>query len=468
MSVLSCATVSKNVGVIDSDGMVLIPRGWFYMGYNEGEFNEKPEHEVYVKTFRIDGYEVSAKEFAVFLNEKGNPDDRYFSCDEHSTIICFTKEGKQTVSSSGKDIVRFGPRPGYAHYPANNVSWYGAEGFCRWKGKRLPTEAEWEKAARGDDRRLYPWGDRVPDDLRSRYDKEWEKNGLDVLFPVDALPSGRSGYGVYNMAGNALEWTNDWYRQNYCNFCDPSGADYAAAASEILGLHEAAVADGLNNPDLPPRYDTEGPAVGSFKVLRGGSWYDKSGNKLRSSYRFWLDPVERYDYTGFRCAAAEEYVEQPATQGIVVKVEEVPLVKHEEKIALLPEVQAVEPEPAPVEGPVFGDIYFDFDKDNIRADAELTLKTVADWLLRNRGAVILIEGHCDEQGTNEYNLALGERRANIVREYLMGMGISGERLETTSYGEERPSCREVSSLCWQKNRRAHFVLIKKDTGGPGR
>ena len=305
ISVTSCATVSKNVGVIDSDGMVLIPSGWFYMGYNEGEFNEKPEHEVYLKTFRIDGYEVPAGEFAEFLNEKGNPGNRYLSCDEHSTIICFTKEGKQTVSSSGKDIVRFEPRPGYALYPANNVSWYGADGFCRWKGKRLPGEAEWEKAARGDDRRVYPWGDRIPDDFISRYDKELDKQGLNVLLPVDSLPEGRSYYGIYNMAGNVLEWTKDWYRQNYCNFCDPGSEDYIAAASEILGLNDTTVIDGRNNPDVPPKYNSEGPSIGSFKVLRGGSWYNKSGNKLRSSYRFWLDPLEGYDYTGFRCAADE-------------------------------------------------------------------------------------------------------------------------------------------------------------------
>jgi len=135
------------------------------MGYNEGEVNERPEHEVFLKAFSMDAYEVTAKEFAAFLNAKGNPDDKYFSCDDYSNIICFTKDGKQTVSSSGEKIVRFEPRQGYANYPANNVSWYGAEGFCRWKGKRLPTEAEWEKAARGDDRRLYPWGNRIPNDL---------------------------------------------------------------------------------------------------------------------------------------------------------------------------------------------------------------------------------------------------------------------------------------------------------------
>ncbi|MBS1234426.1 MAG: hypothetical protein H6R43_142 [Nitrospirae bacterium] len=313
LSLLSCASPLQKVepGTIDSDGMVVVPKGWFYMGYDEGEFNEVPEHDVFLETYRIDRFEVPAKEFAAFLNEKGNPEDRYFSCDQYATIICLNKEGKQVDSLSGEDIVRFEPRSGHENFPANNVSWYGAESFCRWKGKRLPTEAEWEKAARGDDRRLYPWGDRLPNDLNSRYNAEWKEKGLDVLLPVDALPEGLSSYGLYHMAGNVREWINDWYRQNYCDFCDPNSADYIASASEILGLHDTAADDLQNNPDVPPRYNTEGPSIGSFKVLRGGSWDDKSDRWIRSSYRFWLDPLERYGHTGFRCADDEESVEQP-------------------------------------------------------------------------------------------------------------------------------------------------------------
>jgi peptidoglycan-associated lipoprotein len=224
-------------------------------------------------------------------------------------------------------------------------------------------------------------------------------------------------------------------------------------------------------------YNTAGPAVGSFKVLRGGSWYDKDVSKIRSSYRFWLDPAERYGYTGLRCAADEMYVEQPTPAEEVVgkvaevpvaeqeeKVGEVPLVGKEEKVELVP-AEKIVAQPEAAEKAYFEDIYFDFDKDSIRGDSKTALKTLTDWLLRNPEAAILIEGHCDERGTNEYNLALGERRAKSARKYLIGMGVAGERLHTISYGAERPLCTEHSNACWKKNRRVHFVLIR-DAANP--
>jgi formylglycine-generating enzyme required for sulfatase activity len=302
LSILSCATPSKGIQQVagSDEAMVVVPKGWFNMGYDQGEFNETPEHEVFLKAFSIDRYEVPAKEFAAFLNEKGNPEGRYFSCDAYSTIACLDKEDKHTERPAGGSSV-YKPRPGYENYPANDVSWFGADNFCRWKGKRLPTEAEWEKAARGEDSRLYPWGDSLPDGRTSRFGTESEKKGLSVLLPVDSLPDGRSYYGLYNMAGNVVEWTSDWYRQNYCNFCDPDSEDYIKTASELLGLHDAAGVD-KKNPDVPPMYNSEGPPLGSFKVLRGGSWNNRSEVQVRTVYRYWLEPNERDNTTGFRCA----------------------------------------------------------------------------------------------------------------------------------------------------------------------
>jgi peptidoglycan-associated lipoprotein len=107
---------------------------------------------------------------------------------------------------------------------------------------------------------------------------------------------------------------------------------------------------------------------------------------------------------------------------------------------------------------IFGDIYFDFDKYDIRPEAKPILQSVADWLMKNKSADLLIEGHCDERGTNEYNLALGDRRAKAARDSLVALGISSGRINFISYGEEKPLCTEKTEECWQKNRRAHFVV----------
>ena len=105
------------------------------------------------------------------------------------------------------------------------------------------------------------------------------------------------------------------------------------------------------------------------------------------------------------------------------------------------------------------DIFFDFDRADLRGDARETLRANADWLKNNPSARVEIEGHCDERGTNEYNLALGAKRAQAARDYLVSLGITGERLSTISYGEEIPVCQEHSESCWHQNRRARFVVI---------
>lgn len=306
----SCATTSASIPqeAIIEDGMVLIPRGWFYMGYDDGEFNERPIHEVFLETYMIDLYEVSAAEFAQFLTEKGNPDSRYFSHDEYATLIGVKNiNGRDVEDETEPD--KYIPRRGFEQYPANNVSWYGADAYCRWKEKRLPSEAEWEKASRGIDLRIYPWGNIYPNDSRARFSQDWEQQGLKVLLPVSSLPEGKSVYGVFNMSGNVWEWINDWYRVNYCDFCDPGGDDYRASASELLGkeIDDIRKTD-EKDPDSPPRSDPSGPEIGRFKVLRGGSWYDISEVRIRSTFRYWLNPFERDWSTGFRCVR-DVYVE---------------------------------------------------------------------------------------------------------------------------------------------------------------
>ena len=107
------------------------------------------------------------------------------------------------------------------------------------------------------------------------------------------------------------------------------------------------------------------------------------------------------------------------------------------------------------------DAFFDYDKADLRDDARTALSTDAEWLKRYRSIQFLIEGHCDERGTSEYNLALGDRRANAAKEYLVSLGVDASRVKTVSYGKERPFCNESSEDCWQQNRRAHFLVTAK-------
>ncbi len=107
------------------------------------------------------------------------------------------------------------------------------------------------------------------------------------------------------------------------------------------------------------------------------------------------------------------------------------------------------------------DAFFDYDKADLRDDARTALAADADWLKKNRTIQFLVEGHCDERGTSEYNLALGDRRANAAKEYLVSLGVDASRIRTVSYGKERPFCSQSSEDCWQQNRRAHFLVTAR-------
>lgn len=125
----------------------------------------------------------------------------------------------------------------------------------------------------------------------------------------------------------------------------------------------------------------------------------------------------------------------------------------------LKQLQEGKPPITPASSPL-KDVYFDFDRYDLNADARTILRGNADWLKSNPRARIEIEGHCDERGTGEYNLALGAKRAQAAREYLTSLGIDGARLSTISYGEEIPICKEQSEECWRQNRRARFVILQ--------
>jgi len=285
-SAVSCAPAIKdlNYSSEDKEGMIKIPAGAFTMGY-DFEDNAKPAHRVFVDTFFIDKYEVSAAEFSEFLNAEGNPDEQYFSHDIYSTIIGVKRHNDNLMETKERPEMYI-PRKGLENLPANNISWFGAYRYCQWRGKRLPAEAEWEKAARGLDERQYPWGKSLPDDTKARYSQRWEEKGFDVMVPVDSLPEGASYYGVFNMAGNTWEWVDDWFKRDYCLYCDE---DNNCSACIIEGK--------------PCNYcPKEKPVFGHFKVLRGGSWFENPGESvIKSTYRYWMDPSQRFLNTGFRC-----------------------------------------------------------------------------------------------------------------------------------------------------------------------
>lgn len=171
-------------------------------------------------------------------------------------------------------------------------------------------------------------------------------------------------------------------------------------------------------------------------------------------------------YTGCAKRAVTTQPEQPAhetqkaTKAETAKPAQEDMAKIESK-DVKTEAQKIETTPVkePAKKPsALENIYFDFDKYDIRDDAKPILRSVSDRFLKNKSTKMLIEGHCDDRGTNEYNLALGERRAKSARDYLVSLGVAKDRIDIISFGEEKPVCTEQTEDCWQKNRRAQFVV----------
>jgi formylglycine-generating enzyme required for sulfatase activity len=231
-------------GITGKDGapMVLVPAGEFMMGSNDGGSDEKPVHRVYLDDYYIDKYEVTTSRYAAFL---------------------------QATSRAAPERWNEASQVSDGERPVIGVDWHDADAYCRYYGKRLPTEAEWEKAARGTDGRKYPWGNEEPTSRHTNFNKCCDWKGYATLTAVMEHDAGKSPYGAYDMAGNVWEWTADWYDKSYYQ----------------------------SSPDRNPT----GPSSGSSKVLRGGSW-DAVANFVRSAYRRFLLPPYRYDDIGFRCA----------------------------------------------------------------------------------------------------------------------------------------------------------------------
>jgi formylglycine-generating enzyme required for sulfatase activity len=227
--------------------MVTIPAGEFLMGNPEGKgrADEWPQRTVYLDAFAIDQVEVTNERYMAFVTTTGhrNPPNPY---------------GTGPLLSA----------KGIEQLPVVQTTWYDAKAYCSWAKKRLPTEAEWEKAARGPDSRLFPWGNEPATANRANFDREWEDET--TLYPVGSLPDGDSPYGVKDMAGNAREWVSDWY--------DP---DYYKRAPD-------------RNPQGPDK-------KGVVRSIRGGSWHSPVADITTSARARGGFALQTHG-TGFRCA----------------------------------------------------------------------------------------------------------------------------------------------------------------------
>jgi iron(II)-dependent oxidoreductase len=241
------------------DGIMLVAAGAFWMGRDDGPPEEAPLHRVFVTDFWMERQKVTNAEFAAFLDATGlrppGAERRYDEDDADARI--HRRDGRWTAD------------PGFEDHPAVEVSWFGARDYCHWKGRRLPTEAEWEKAARGDDRRRYPWGTAPPSAERAVFGRPYNATA-----PVGGRPRGASPYGVRDMLGNLREWT-----------------------STVLRPYPYAPHDGR-----------EGWAGVGAVVVRGAS-HDDSAQELgvtrRRSYER-RGASAGHHFVGFRCATSED------------------------------------------------------------------------------------------------------------------------------------------------------------------
>ncbi len=176
--------------------MARVSAGSFWMGDDNGPADEKPRHQVQVAEFFIDRNKVTNAQFARFMNARGTQavgGQRWYDIDDNDARI-HRRTGQWTADA------------GHENDPVVEASWYGAVAYCQWLGKRLPSEAEWEKAARGTDGRKYPWGGEPPDKSRAHFAGAWNE-----LKSVGSFPKGASPYGVLDMAGNGWEWVSSAY-----------------------------------------------------------------------------------------------------------------------------------------------------------------------------------------------------------------------------------------------------------------
>ncbi len=269
--------------------MQRIPAGKFLLGNDDGHSNSRPARAIYLDDFWIDRTEVTNEQFAAFVLETG-----------YTTFVEREKTGNYSSNTGLRppesDAVWYSPQGGasnienLASHPVVQVSWYDAVLYCQWRGARLPTNAEWEKAARGVDGYLYPWGNSFDGTKLNYCDTNCVEINKDDAFndqyertaPVGSYPDGASPYNVLDMSGNVSEWVSDWYLEHYYIYspwANPQGPDNNEIPHERFLDHES----------------------GGAKVIRGGSWQTPQ-EFTTTYYRNSVPPKLGGSDLGFRCA----------------------------------------------------------------------------------------------------------------------------------------------------------------------
>jgi iron(II)-dependent oxidoreductase len=245
----------------EADGIMLVQAGAFWMGRDDGPPDEGPQHRVFVRDFWIERHKVTNAELAVFLNAAGLTSaegERRYDADDPDARV-----------HRADAAARWQARPGFERHPAVEVSWFGARDYCEWQGRRLPTEAEWEKAARGEDRRRYPWGLAPPMSAQAVFGRAYN-----ATEPGDARPLGSSPYRVEDLLGNLREWTSSALRAY------PYRAD-----------------------------DGREPFTGAGRVVVRGASHDDDVASLHAAARRSYDrrgAAAGHHHVGFRCATSED------------------------------------------------------------------------------------------------------------------------------------------------------------------
>jgi formylglycine-generating enzyme required for sulfatase activity len=247
-----------------ADGIMLVQAGAFWMGRDDGAPEEAPLHRVFLRAYWIERHKVTNAEFAAFLNARGIGSmerERRYDADDPDARVHLVPAAEQHAGWVAD--------PGFEHHPAVEVSWFGARDYCAWKQRRLPTEAEWEKAARGDDKRSYPWGTRAPIPSLAVFGR-----GYNATDRGDVRPEGTSPHRVEDLLGNLREWTSTALRAY------PYRAD-----------------------------DGREPFTGSGRVVVRGASHDDPAGALHVSNRRSYDrrgAAAGHHHVGFRCATSED------------------------------------------------------------------------------------------------------------------------------------------------------------------